>query len=34
MDLPANQGEVAIHAGLAKQEVEIGPVYVIRVKTP
>lgn len=30
MDLPAGQGEVAIHAGLAKQEVEIGPVYVIR----
>ena len=24
----------AIHAGLAKQEVEIGPVYVIRLKTP
>jgi len=34
MDLPANKGEVAIHAGLAKQEVEIGPVYVIRLKTP
>ncbi len=30
MDLPANIGEVAIHAGLAKQEVEIGPVYVLR----
>lgn len=31
MDLPAGQGEVAIHAGLTKQEIEIGPVYVIRV---
>ena len=30
MDLPANIGEVAIHAGLAKQEVEIGPVYILR----
>ncbi len=30
MDLPANIGEVAIHAGMAKQEVEIGPVYVLR----
>ena len=30
MNLPANIGEVAIHAGMAKQEVEIGPVYVIR----
>lgn len=30
MDLPANGAEVAIHTGLAKQEVEIGPVYVIR----
>lgn len=30
MDLPAGQGEVAIHAGLTKQEIEIGPVYVIR----
>jgi hypothetical protein len=30
MDLPANHGEVAIHAGLAKQDVEIGPVYVLR----
>lgn len=31
MDLPPNTGEVAIHAGMAKQEIEIGPVYVIRV---
>jgi len=30
MDLPANAGEVAIHAGLARQDVEIGPVYVVR----
>jgi hypothetical protein len=34
MDLPANIGEVAIHAGMAKQEVEIGPVYVVRLKSP
>lgn len=34
MDLPANIGEVAIHAAMAKQDVEIGPVYVIRLKTP
>jgi hypothetical protein len=32
MDLPANGGEVAVHTGLAKQQVEIGPVYVIRLK--
>ena len=32
MDLPAGGGEVAIHTGLAKQQVEIGPVYVIRLK--
>ncbi len=30
MDLPAGHGEVAIHAGLAAQDVEIGPVYVLR----
>ena len=30
MDLPAGQGELAIHAGLAKQEIEVGPVYLIR----
>jgi hypothetical protein len=30
MDLPAHIGEVAIHAGMAKQEAEIGPVYVLR----
>jgi hypothetical protein len=35
MDLPANVGEVAIHAAMAKQDLEIGPVYVLRVpKTP
>ena len=34
MDLPADEGEVAIHAGMAKQDVEIGPVYVIRLKKP
>jgi hypothetical protein len=34
MDLPAGIGEVAIHAGMAKQEVEIGPLYVVRLKTP
>ncbi len=35
MDLPAGKAEVAIHTGLAKQDVEIGPVYVIRqTKTP
>ena len=31
MDLLPNTGEVAIHAGMAKQQVELGPVYVIRI---
>lgn len=34
MDLPAGRGEIAIHTGLAKQDVEIGPVYVIREPAP
>ena len=31
IDLPANGGEIALHTGLAKQQVELGPVYVIRI---
>ncbi|MEQ7872497.1 hypothetical protein ABDK56_00610 [Sphingomonas sp. ASV193] len=31
-DLPAGEGEVALHSGTAKQAIEFGPVYVIRLK--
>ncbi len=34
MALPAGRGEIAIHTGLAKQDVEIGPIYVIREPAP